>query len=159
MYQKIGQGWALAVPSGPWCLTIPLGWLGHHRFFFSHKLFAEHPGFHRLRALGFLKFFSKHSLIGTLHQSLATMVQLVRYFEVALETVLVLWRITLQDFLRDVFWPSLIFNLIIANKKIKSLYLSVNVFSTKVFIGETIFNISYWRRGCHFTWSSEPTKV
>jgi len=75
------------------------------------------------------------------------MLQLVCYFEVALETVLVLWRITLQDCLRDVFWPSFIFNLIIGSKKIKALYLSVNVFSTKVLIGDTIFNISYWRRG------------
>ena len=38
----------------------------------------------------------------------------------------------------------------------KALYLSVNVFSTKVLIGDTIFYVSYWRRDRHFTWSSEP---
>ena len=35
------------------------------------------------------------------------------------------------------------------------MYLSVNVFSTKVLIGDT-FYVSYWRRDQHFTWSSEP---
>ena len=35
-------------------------------------------------------------------------------------------------------------------------YLSVNVFSTKVLIGDTIFYVSNWRRDRHFTWSSEP---
>ena len=35
-------------------------------------------------------------------------------------------------------------------------YLSVNVFSTKVLIGDTIFYVSNWRRDHHFTWSSEP---
>ena len=35
-------------------------------------------------------------------------------------------------------------------------YLSVNVFSTKVLIGDTIFYFSNWRRDRHFTWSSEP---
>ena len=34
--------------------------------------------------------------------------------------------------------------------------MSVNVFSTKVLIGDTIFYVSYWRRDRHFTWSSEP---
>ena len=38
----------------------------------------------------------------------------------------------------------------------KALYLSINVFSTKELIGDTIFYISYWRRDRHFTWSSEP---
>ena len=37
----------------------------------------------------------------------------------------------------------------------KALYLSVNVFSMKVLIGDTIFYVSYWRRDHHFTWSSE----
>ena len=37
-----------------------------------------------------------------------------------------------------------------------ALYLSVNVFSTKVLIGDTIFYVSNWRRDHHFTWSSEP---
>ena len=40
-----------------------------------------------------------------------------------------------------------------------ALYLSVNLFSTKVLIGDTIFYsifFSYWRRDRHFTWSSEP---
>ena len=37
-----------------------------------------------------------------------------------------------------------------------ALYLSINVFSTKVLIGGTIFYVSYWRRDHHFTWSSEP---
>ena len=35
-------------------------------------------------------------------------------------------------------------------------YLSVNVFITKVLIGDTIFYVSSWRRDRHFTWSSEP---
>ena len=35
-------------------------------------------------------------------------------------------------------------------------YLSVNVFSTNVLIGDTIFYVSNWRRDRHFTWSSEP---
>ena len=35
-------------------------------------------------------------------------------------------------------------------------YLSINVFSTKVLIGDTIFYVSNWRRDRHFTWSSEP---
>ena len=34
--------------------------------------------------------------------------------------------------------------------------MSVNVFSTKVLIGDTIFYVSNWRRDRHFTWSSEP---
>ena len=38
----------------------------------------------------------------------------------------------------------------------KWLYLSVNVFSTKVIIGDTIFYVSNWTRDRHFTWSSEP---
>ena len=42
--------------------------------------------------------------------------------------------------------------------KKNALYLSVNVFSTKVLIGDTIFYVSNWRRDCHFTWSSEPRK-
>ena len=33
--------------------------------------------------------------------------------------------------------------------------MSVNVFSTKALIGETIY-VSYWRRDRHFTWSSKP---
>ena len=38
-----------------------------------------------------------------------------------------------------------------------ALYLSVNVFSTKVPIGPGhYFYVSYWRRDRHFTWSSEP---
>ena len=40
--------------------------------------------------------------------------------------------------------------------KKNALYLSVNVFSTKVLIGDTIFYFSYWRGDRHFTWSSEP---
>ena len=35
-------------------------------------------------------------------------------------------------------------------------YLSVNVFSTKVLIGDSIFYVSNWRRDGHFTWLSEP---
>ena len=34
--------------------------------------------------------------------------------------------------------------------------MSVNVFSTEVLIGDTIFYVSYYRRNRHFTWSSEP---
>ena len=33
--------------------------------------------------------------------------------------------------------------------------MSVNVFSTKVLIGDTIFYFPYWRGDRHFTWSSE----
>ena len=40
--------------------------------------------------------------------------------------------------------------------KCTALYLSVNVFSTKALIGDTIFYVSNWRRDRHFTWSSEP---
>ena len=40
-------------------------------------------------------------------------------------------------------------------RKKKALYLSVNVFSMKVLIRDTIFYISNWRRDCHFTWSSQ----
>ena len=40
--------------------------------------------------------------------------------------------------------------------KKKALYLSVNVFSTKVLIRDTIFYVSNWRRDRHFTWSSQP---
>ena len=43
----------------------------------------------------------------------------------------------------------------IRNKK-KELYLGVNVFSTKVLIGDTIFYVSNWTRDRHFTWSYEP---
>ena len=35
-------------------------------------------------------------------------------------------------------------------------YLTVNVFSTKVLIGDTVFYVSYRRQDRHFTWSSEP---
>ena len=39
--------------------------------------------------------------------------------------------------------------------KKNALYLSVNAFSTKVLIGDTIFYFPYWRGDRHFTWSSE----
>ena len=39
-----------------------------------------------------------------------------------------------------------------------AVYLSVNVFSTKVLIGDSIFYISYWRRDHLSTWSSKPRK-
>ena len=42
-----------------------------------------------------------------------------------------------------------------ATKK-DALYSSVNVFSTKVLIGDTLFYVSNWRRDRHFPWSSEP---
>ena len=42
------------------------------------------------------------------------------------------------------------------SEKKKALYLSVNVLSTKVLIGDTIFYVSNWTRDRHFTWSSEP---
>ena len=45
--------------------------------------------------------------------------------------------------------------ILIPPKKI-ALYLSVNVFSTKVLTRDTIFYVSYWRWDLHFTWSSEP---
>ena len=35
-------------------------------------------------------------------------------------------------------------------------YLSVNVFSMKITNLGNYFYVSYWRRGRHFTWSSEP---
>ena len=41
-------------------------------------------------------------------------------------------------------------------KKKKNCSSSVNVFSAKVLIGDTIFYVSNWRRDRHFTWSSEP---
>ena len=41
-------------------------------------------------------------------------------------------------------------------EKKNALYVSVNVFSTKVLTGDTIFYVSNWRRDRHFTWSSEP---
>ena len=34
--------------------------------------------------------------------------------------------------------------------------MSVNIFSTKVVIGDTIFYVSYWSRDRHLTWSPEP---
>ena len=40
--------------------------------------------------------------------------------------------------------------------KKSALYLSVNVFSTELLIGDNIFYVPYWRRDRHFTWSSEP---
>ena len=43
-------------------------------------------------------------------------------------------------------------------KKKCTFYLSVNVLSTKVLIGDTVFYVSNWRRYRHFTWSSEPRK-
>ena len=39
-----------------------------------------------------------------------------------------------------------------------ALYLSVNVISMKEPIGDTIFYVSNWRWGHHFTWSSESRK-
>ena len=39
--------------------------------------------------------------------------------------------------------------------KKNELYLSVNVFSTKVIIGHYFFYVSYWRGERQFTWSSE----
>ena len=42
--------------------------------------------------------------------------------------------------------------------KKNALYFSVNVLSTKVLIGDTIFYSPYWRGDRHFTWSSEPRK-
>ena len=40
--------------------------------------------------------------------------------------------------------------------KKQALYLSVNVFSTKVLIGGTFLDVSNWTRDRHFTWSYEP---
>ena len=55
-------------------------------------------------------------------------------------------------------WGEVLFQYLGLKKKKKKMhfYLSVNVFSTKVLIGDTIFYISNWRRDRHFTWSSEP---
>ena len=52
--------------------------------------------------------------------------------------------------------PSLQKSVSLKKKKKNALYLSVNVFSTKVLIGDTIFYVSNWRQDRHFTWSSEP---
>ena len=41
---------------------------------------------------------------------------------------------------------------------IKCTFLYVNIFSTKVVIGDTVFYVSYWSRDRHFTWSPEPCK-
>ena len=51
---------------------------------------------------------------------------------------------------------SLLFINVCKNLSKKALYLSVNVFSTKVLTGDTIFHVSYWRWDRRFTWSSEP---
>ena len=40
---------------------------------------------------------------------------------------------------------------------INVVYLSVNVFSTKVLIGDTNFYVFYWRRDYHFRWSSDTS--
>ena len=37
--------------------------------------------------------------------------------------------------------------------------MSCHVFGTKVLIGDTISNVSCWRRDGHFTWSSEPREA
>ena len=43
--------------------------------------------------------------------------------------------------------------LVLERKEIKMhFYLSVNVFSTKVLIGDTIFYVFNWRRDRHFTY-------
>ena len=42
------------------------------------------------------------------------------------------------------------------NHSIKQCTLSVNVFSSKVLIGDTIIYVCYWRRDRHFARSSEP---
>ena len=44
----------------------------------------------------------------------------------------------------------------IAITKNNALYLSANVFSTKVLTGDTIFYVPNWGRDRHFTWSFEP---
>ena len=41
-------------------------------------------------------------------------------------------------------------------KQNNAFYLSVNVFSMKVLIGDPIFYVSYWRQDHHFTWSFGP---
>ena len=51
---------------------------------------------------------------------------------------------------------SLLRNQIMIIKDKNALCLSVNVFSTKALIGDTIFYVSNGRRDRHFTWSSEP---
>ena len=59
-----------------------------------------------------------------------------------------------SNFVSDFHWPAdhlLEVQCVYGLKK--ALYLSVNVFSTKLLIGDTI-----WRRDRHFTWSSEPRK-
>ena len=43
-----------------------------------------------------------------------------------------------------------------SSRKKKALYLNVNVFSTQVLIGDTIFTSPYWRRDRLIRWSSEP---
>ena len=53
-------------------------------------------------------------------------------------------------------FPESIIRYILTGCTLCTFYLSVNVFSTKVLIGDTIFYVSNWRRDRHFTWSSEP---
>ena len=42
------------------------------------------------------------------------------------------------------------------NHSIKTCTLSVNIFSSKVLIGDTIIYVCYWRRDSHFARSSKP---
>ena len=61
----------------------------------------------------------------------------------SMEQVHSFWRTTSQ--IHGINWPK------------KALFLSVNVFSTKVF-GGYYFYVSYWRWDHQFMWSSEPHK-
>ena len=50
-------------------------------------------------------------------------------------------------------------SLAVRSRKKNALYLSVNVFSTKVLIRDTMFYISNWRQDRHFTGHPSHAKV
>ena len=58
--QQHRQGYPLAAPGCPWCLTFAPGQL--ENLSFLKKPYAWHPGFHGFRALGSFNFFFEHSL-------------------------------------------------------------------------------------------------
>ena len=72
-----------------------------------------------------------------------------------LKSFLLLVRFYTKDVL-IVLYSFLLFITLFHPPKKNALYLTVNLFSTKVLIGDTIFYVYYWRQDRHATWSSEP---
>ena len=72
-----------------------------------------------------------------------------------LKSFLLLVRFYTKDVL-IVLYSVLLFITLFHPPKKNALYLTVNVFSTKVLTGDTIFYVYYWRQDRHVTWSSEP---